>query len=90
VEGREGASSFPFNCHNYGIRGHKRSNCRKPGQYSGNYNQGHQVEINVMAGTTMEVVTWDSVSMEVTKTEINPNKMEESRRKCSVYRKGLE
>jgi hypothetical protein len=34
---QEVTSPFPFSCHNCWIRGHKRSNCRKPVQYSGNY-----------------------------------------------------
>jgi hypothetical protein len=37
----------------------------------------------------MEVITVDNVSLEIARMEINPIKMEESRRKCSVYRKGL-
>jgi hypothetical protein len=31
------------------------------------------VEINIMARTTMEVITWDSGSIEVTRTELHPN-----------------
>jgi hypothetical protein len=36
----EGASSFPFNCYNRGMKGHKRRYCRKPAQYSGNQQSG--------------------------------------------------
>jgi hypothetical protein len=39
----EGAAPFPYNC---GMRGHKRSNCRKPSQYSGDYHEGHHSRSN--------------------------------------------
>jgi hypothetical protein len=31
------------------------------------------VEINKVSGSTMEVITVDNVSMEIARTEINPN-----------------
>jgi hypothetical protein len=37
----EGPSSFPFNCYNCGMKGHKRRYCRKPAQYSGNHHGSH-------------------------------------------------
>jgi hypothetical protein len=37
----EDGSPFPYNCYNCGIRGHKRSNCRKPAKYNGNYCGDH-------------------------------------------------
>jgi hypothetical protein len=33
----EGASPFPLNCYNCGMKGHKRRYCRKPAQYRGNH-----------------------------------------------------
>jgi hypothetical protein len=51
---------FPYNCYNYGMRGHKRSNCRKPTKYNGNYHH---------SGNNYSGQRFHEVNM----TERNPN-----------------
>jgi hypothetical protein len=70
----KGASPFPYNWYNCGMRGHKRSDCRKRANFSGNYREGYIIiEMNIAVVSTVEAVTFvvNNVSMEVTMVEIN-------------------
>jgi hypothetical protein len=52
---KEDGYPFLYNCYNCGMKEHKRSNCRKPAKYNGNYCGDHHIGNNYGGHVSTEV-----------------------------------